>query len=205
MRQPGDSSRRSQLRQPTDWAMLRRSMTLTTKQQGVVRGMAIGAVFTIAAIVGAAAWHPATLLPNDNTVARIAFALKWNLLPLVCLVVAVGRLARHRFFTPDDIDGGGLSPGTPSAKVQQSILQNTLEQVVLASLAYCIWAVAMPHAWLASIPAAAALFVLGRFLFSRGYARGAAARAIGFALTFYPTVLMLAASAITLGFHIAVG
>ncbi len=76
---------------------------------------------------------------------------------------------------------------------------------MLASLAYCIWAVAMPHAWLASIPAAAALFVLGRFLFSRGYAQGAAARAIGFALTFYPTVLMLAASAITLGFHIAVG
>lgn len=183
--------------------MLRRFMALSTKQLGVARGMAIGAACTVAAIVGAAAWHPAVLLPSDNTVARIAFAIKWELLPVLCLVAAVGRLARHRFFTREDIDGGGLSPGTQRAQMLQSILQNTLEQTVLASLAYLIWAVVMPHAWLASIPAAAALFVLGRLLFSRGYERGAAARALGFALTFYPTVLMLAASVVALAYHVA--
>ncbi len=173
-------------------------MTLTATQRGVARGIAIAAALTILGIFGAAAWQPAVLLPGDGTVARLAYALKWDLLPAACLLIAVGHLARHRFFTPEDIDGGGLSSGTQKARVLQSILQNTVEQVVLASLAYCIWAVVMPHGWLASIPAAALLFMIGRILFSRGYERGASARAVGFGLTFYPSVLMLAVTAITL-------
>ena len=180
-------------------------MTLTARQRGVARGMAIAATCTLVAIAASAAWQPAALLPGDNTVARIAFAFKWDLLPAVCLLVAIGRLARHRFFTPEDIDGGGLFSATPRAQVLQSVLQNTLEQVVLASLAYSIWAVAMPHAWLGSIPAAAVLFVVGRLLFFHGYERGASARAIGFALTFYPSALMLIASAVKLGQHVISG
>ena len=180
-------------------------MTLTPTQRGVVRGIGIAASVTVVAMFGAAAWHPDVLLPGDDPVARLSFALKWDLLPATCLLIAVGRLARHRFFTPDDIDGGGLSPGTQRAHVLQSILQNTLEQVVLASLAYFIWAVVMPHGWLASIPAAALLFLIGRILFSRGYERGAAARAIGFGLTFYPSVLMIAVTAINLIRRLVVG
>ncbi len=180
-------------------------MTLTPTQRGVVGGIGIAASLTVVAMFGAAAWHPDVLLPGDDTVARLGFALKWDLIPAACLLIAVGRLARHRFFTPDDIDGGGLSPGTQKAHVLQSILQNTLEQVVIASLAYFIWAVVMPHGWLASIPAAAILFLIGRLLFSRGYERGAAARAIGFGLTFYPSVLMIAAAAINLIRHLVVG
>ena len=38
---------------------------------------------------------------------------------------------------------------------------------------------------------AAMLFVIGRVLFWRGYASGAPHRALGFALTFYPQVVML--------------
>jgi len=49
----------------------------------------------------------------------------------------------------------------------------------------------MPASWQAVIPAAAILFFIGRVLFWRGYARGAPGRALGFALTFYPTVAML--------------
>ncbi len=180
-------------------------MTLTPTQRGVVEGIGIAASLTVVVMFGAAAWHPDVLLPGDDTVARLSFALKWDLLPAACLLIAVGRLARYRFFTPEDIDGGGLSPGTQKAHVLQSILQSTLEQVVLASLAYLIWAVVMPHGWLASIPAAAILFLIGRILFSRGYERGAAARAIGFGLTFYPSVLMIAAAAINLVRHLVVG
>jgi hypothetical protein len=79
------------------------------------------------------------------------------------------------------------------------VIRFGLEQVVLASLAYLIWVVVVPHAWLASRPAAAALFLIGRLWFFRGYERGAAARAVGFALTFYPSVLLLAVSAVVLG------
>ncbi len=180
-------------------------MALTPQQRGVVRGIAISALCTVIVVAGAPAWYPAGLLPGDDAMGRIAFAFKWDLLPAACLLVAVGRLARHRFFTPEDIDGGGLSSGTPRAHVLQSILQNTLEQVVLASLAYVISALLVPHSWLASIPAAAILFLIGRILFSRGYDRGAGARAVGFGLTFYPSVLLLAIAAVNLAFPMIVG
>ena len=49
----------------------------------------------------------------------------------------------------------------------------------------------MPQTWQAAVPAAAILFFVGRVLFWRGYAHGASARALGFALTFYPSVAML--------------
>lgn len=174
-------------------------MTLSAKQRGVLRGMAIGAVLTLAAIAGAAAWQPAALLPDNDTVARIAFASKWAVLPTLVLLATVAALARHRFFTRQDIDGGGLSPGTDKARVFQAVLQNTLEQTVLACLAYLVWAVTVPHGWLASIPAAALLFLVGRVAFFRGYRRGAPARAFGFATTFYPSALLLLASALELG------
>lgn len=172
---------------------------LSDKQRGVVRGMAVGAVLTVAAIVGAAAWHPRALLPDDNTIARVAFALQWSMLPGLCLIVSIGSLARHRFFTPQDIDGGGISSATEKARVLQAVLQNTLEQTVLAGLAYLVWVVTVPHEWLASVPAAAVLFVLGRLSFFRGYRRGAPARALGFAMTFYPSAVLLVAAAIALG------
>jgi hypothetical protein len=41
------------------------------------------------------------------------------------------------------------------------------------------------------LPAAAILFLIGRILFFLGYAEGAASRAFGFALTFYPTLMLL--------------
>jgi len=53
------------------------------------------------------------------------------------------------------------------------------------------WATLMPVSWMAAIPAAAILFLSGRVLFIRGYRGGAPSRAVGFALTFYPSVLML--------------
>ena len=77
--------------------------------------------------------------------------------------------------------------------------------MVLASFAYLIWIVVMPRVWLASISAAALLFVFGRILFSRGYERGAHARAAGFGLTFYPSVLMLAVAAVYLIHDMAFG
>ena len=127
---------------------------------------------------------------------RLTLALQADLLLALWLLLSIGRLARHRFFTPEDIDGGGLSLGTDEARVLQATLQNTIEQTVFAVLVHVIWAVTLPPNWLVAIPAAAILFVIGRILFVRGYAQGAPSRALGFALTFYPSVLMLLISAV---------
>ena len=154
--------------------------------------MMLGLSSTLLALALAIVAAPRAFLPEDENVASaIAHALRWDVLLVLWLAANIAMLARHRFFTPADIDGGGLSDGTPAAKVLQSVLQNTLEQVVLALSAHLVWAATMPWRWQAAIPAAAMLFFLGRALFWRGYSRGAPARALGFALTFYPTVAMV--------------
>lgn len=122
---------------------------------------------------------------------RIAFALRADAFLALWLAISVGLLARHRFFTPEDIDGGGLIPGTETANILQATLQNTLEQTVLAVLVHLAWAALMPISWMSAIPAAVVLFWGGRVLFVRGYRGGAPSRAVGFALTYYPSVLML--------------
>jgi hypothetical protein len=162
---------------------------LTDKQSGVLRGMMAGLAITIIAL--ALAMHGALtpLLPGADS--SIDFALKWDALVIACLAINIGLLARHRFFTPDDIDGGGLTAGTSQARLLQSMLQNTLEQSVLALGVHLIFSAVMPRAWQAAVPVAAMLFVIGRVLFWRGYAAGAPHRALGFALTFYPQVVML--------------
>lgn len=165
---------------------------LTEKQRGVLGGMVLGTASTLLASALAIVAAPSIFLPDDSSVASaIAHALQWDVLLVLWLAANIAVLARHRFFTPADIDGGGLSDGTPAAKVLQSVLQNTLEQVVLALSVHLIWAATMPWRWQAAIPAAAILFFVGRALFWRGYSRGAPDRALGFALTFYPSVAML--------------
>jgi hypothetical protein len=163
---------------------------LTEKQQGVLGGMVTGLVATVLALALAILVQPAALTPQEAYPETLAHALKWDVLLVICLAVNIGLLARHRFFTPEDIDGGGLTSGTSQAQVLQSTLQNTLEQTVLGLAVHIIWAAVMPQSWQAAVPVAAMLFLAGRFLFWRGYARGAPARALGFALTFYPSVAM---------------
>ena len=49
-----------------------------------------------------------------------------------------------------------------------------------------------------AVPVAAILFVIGQISFAAGHAGGAPARTFGFALTFYPTVLLVLVVAIHL-------
>lgn len=166
-------------------------MGLTVKQRGVLKGMIVGATVTVIVIVGTVLVGPRLLSPEASASERIAFALRTDVLIALWLGISVALLARHRFFTPEDIDGGGLTRGTETAQVLQATLQNTLEQTVLAVLVHCMWAIVMPVSWISAIPAATVLFLCGRILFLRGYRGGAPARAVGFTLTYYPSVLML--------------
>jgi hypothetical protein len=166
------------------------AMILTNKQRGVLRGIIMGATITLVVLVSAILTDPVHLSPAKSIGDRIAFALKADAVIALWLAVSIGLLAHHRFFTPEDIDGSGLTPGTQRAQILQANLQNTLEQTVLAVLVHSMWAITMPLAWISVVPAAAILFVSGRVLFVRGYRGGAPSRALGFTLTFLPSVLM---------------
>ncbi len=160
-------------------------------QRGVALGMA-GALATTLAVLWIAHRHaPAGWLAGDETAVRLRVAAWSVLCASIALCVCIARLAKHRFFTPVDIDGSGLTEGSARAKLLQALLQNTLEQLCLAGAVYFAAALLFPLAWLAAVPSAAALFLVGRVLFFARYERGAPARAFGFALTFYPTVTLL--------------
>ena len=99
-------------------------------------------------------------------------------------------MARFRFFSPDEIDGSGLTKGSSDSLVLQSLLQNTLEQFVLALAVYAAWCFLMPVSTLSAVPLCSLLFAIRRILFFKGYKSGAASRAAGFALTFYSSALL---------------
>lgn len=154
--------------------------------------------FTFAFFMHPAAWADGTLDHRLRLLGLCALA------PAVSLAFAIARLASHRFRSPQDIDGSGLVPGTDRAHLLQALLQNTLEQSALTLGVYAAWALVAPARGVVLLPVAAVLFVLGRALFFLGYAGGAAARALGFALTFYPTLLLLA-GAVGVGAYSAFG
>lgn len=167
-------------------------MSLSKAQRGVAAGMAAGVVATLvvlALVAATSAWG----VEQNNLPDRLVLLASVLILPAVALAIAIARLAKHRFFTPQDIDGSALTTGTDRARLLQALLQNTLEQLGLAVPVYIGWALLAPVSLLPTLAAAAILFLLGRLLFFASYARGAAARAFGFSLTFYPTMVLLLA------------
>lgn len=165
-------------------------ITLTTKQAGVARGMVAGLLITAIAFLAPAFWSGCPRVPADTGV-RLSLWISADAIVAFWLFFAIARLARHRFFTPEDIDGGGTSDGSAKARLLQSLLQNTLEQTALAVVAYGCWFVLASERWAILPVFCSVLFSVGRLLFFIGYAYGAPARAIGFALTFYPSVALL--------------
>ena len=163
------------------------------KRLGVAAGMAAGLAVTLLGLL----WPG---LPNGpaDLGSRLSAWLGCDLVAASWLAMTVARLAGRRFFSDADIDAA-LSDGTRKTAVLQSLVQNTLEQTVLAIVAYGAWLLApRPDAPIATAWIAVACFSVGRLAFLVGYGRGAAARAFGFALTFYPTVGLLVAGAIRL-------
>lgn len=162
-------------------------------QKGVARNAGCAAA-TMLLVYSLTAYFGKGYLPEPTPLELRLQLLAWSLLaPVSMLVVCVGRLANHRFDTPEDIHGSGLTAGTERAKLLQALLQNTLEQSVLALAVYLAGALLLPAQLLGWIPAAAGLFLIGRLCFYAGYRKGAPGRAFGFGLTFYPTAVMLLA------------
>lgn len=166
-------------------------MTLDPKQKAVLRGMVRAAIVAIGTLFLVFMTGMSTFGGLESGAAR-RLAGGWALALLALpLIVCIARLAAHRFFSPADIDGSTSSGDTEQAKVLQAILQNTTEQTLLAALVHAACVLLLPLSWLQLVPAAAVLFLIGRLTFTVGYPRGAAERAFGFGLTFYPTLLLL--------------
>jgi hypothetical protein len=125
-------------------------------------------------------------LPPDDVADRLAYAARWLIWPGLTLLVGV-IVAGRRGFIADAIDGT-RTPASYSLEINLRYNQNTLEQTVLAAIAWTGLALALPHDRLVLIPAAAVLFAVGRVTFWTGYLLYPMARAFGMVLTVLPTL-----------------
>ena len=168
-------------------------MALNQQQQGVLKGMMLALLVSILALSLAAFIIPPAIGAALAWQRRLAVLQEAYLLILIPYAVGIIRLAKHRFFCIEDIDAAVGHSQSVKALALQSMLQNTLEQTVLAVLIYFVWVLLLPISNLGILYMAALLFFIGRVLFFLFYERGAVARSFGFALTFYPTMLLLLA------------
>jgi hypothetical protein len=125
-------------------------------------------------------------LPADDLSNRLAFALRWMLLPGICLLLGV-IVAGRRGFIADAIDGT-RAPSSRSLEINLRYNQNTLEQALLACIAWASLATSLPIAHVVLIPAMATLFAIGRAAFWIGYSIYPMGRAFGMVLTALPTI-----------------
>jgi hypothetical protein len=121
---------------------------------------------------------------------RLALAWRWMLVPGLCLLAGIGFTANRRFFMPTAIDGEREVPSR-SFEINLRYNQNTLEQTVMAAIAWTGLALALPARDLGLVPALAGLFAAGRAAFWIGYLTAPWARAFGLGLTAYPTFAAL--------------
>jgi len=124
--------------------------------------------------------------PIDDPIHRIAFAARWMLVPGLTLLAGIWVAAR-RGFLPDAIDGT-RTPTNHNLEINLRYNQNTLEQTVLAAIAWTGLSLALPHQQLYLIPAMAVAFALGRVTFWIGYLLHPMGRAFGMVMTIIPTV-----------------
>jgi hypothetical protein len=138
-------------------------------------------------------------LPADGAADRLAFAARWLLVPGLALLAGVTVMAATRFLTVA-IDGT-RTPVSRSLEINLRYNLNTLEQTVLAAIAWTGLALTLPHARLCLIPALALLFGVGRAAFWIGYLIHPMGRAFGMVLTSLPTLIALVSLAVRLVRH----
>lgn len=156
------------------------------EQRGVVFASAAAIAVCAAVLVLSYLWFTGSLFGLDAGMEageRIAFALKAEILVFLWLAGCVRAVSSGRFRSPTDIRGSAYAPPSPAIAVQAAVLQNSLEQTVLAVGAHLALAAVLRGDELVLIPALVLLYLAGRVSFAAAYARGAAARAFGMALT----------------------
>lgn len=172
--------------------MSERSGKFSPDQWGIVRGSFLALVVAGVVLAAAYVWMPPHVfgLNEDMDFAeRMTFVLKADLVLFLWLAGCVRAVSSGRFGSPADIRGSAFSAPSPAIAVRAAVLQNTLEQTVLFFPATLILAALMRGFELVLAPFLVGVFLLGRFTFAIGYARGASGRAFGMALTAAPIIV----------------
>jgi hypothetical protein len=172
----------------TQWLMRMGLMTgLFRKQMQGVAGAAPAIAISLLAWTNAPQLLAHLANPADDTAARLAYAAQWMLVPGLTLLAGVFGASRRGFYA--DAIEGTRTPSSYSLEINLRYNQNTIEQTILAAIAWCGLSQVLPHSDLVLIPVMAALFFVGRLTFWIGYALHPMARTFGMTLTAVPTIL----------------
>jgi hypothetical protein len=145
-------------------------------------GMALGALWGVG-LVWVGTVH--VNIPIFSYTWTLAFAF---LFPGLVLALMIGRLAQRRFFDDALIDGASFVPGS-GADIDARVLQNTVEQLVLALALWPITGFVLAVDGPGVVACLGVGFAIARLAFWAGYHLSPPLRAFGFAATFYPTVI----------------
>ena len=162
---------------------------LAYEQHRILLGSAKAAVVCAVVMVGACYLLPRFFAPPEWLAERIAFALQADVFVLMWLVIGARMVSSGRFRSAADNRGSAFSAPSPDLAIKVAFLQNTLEQATMAVGIHLALASVLTGPALFSIPAAVALFGMGRVAFLKGYPKGAAARSFGMATTAIPTAV----------------
>lgn len=118
---------------------------------------------------------------------HIVYTLRWQSIPVLTLLFGINRVGNKRFSTIaiDPVSGGGEH----LLAIEARYLQNTLEQLIVSVSGQVILSTYLSASTITRvIPMLVVLFVTGRVLFYIGYKMHPLKRAIGFSMTFLPSV-----------------
>ena len=125
-----------------------------TRKQLLAMAGTLGAILGLALLFHFASRLFAGIpLPPDDIADRLGFAARWLLAPGTMLLLGVWAAAR-RGFLPDAIEGTRF-PANHGLEINLRYNQNTVEQVILAAIAWIGLAVTLPVQSLYLIPAMA--------------------------------------------------
>ncbi|PZU71813.1 MAPEG family protein [Brevundimonas sp.] len=175
---------------------------MSAEQRAIAVRSALAIAVTAAAIAAAWLWLPPAVLgaaPDMATADRLAYALKAELPVFLWLGGCLRTVAGIRFRS--DADRPGSAYAAPSARlaVPAAVLQNSLEQTVLAVGAHLVLATMLRGEQMILLPVLVALYLAGRVFFALGYAKGAGARAFGMALTGASTIAAFGIAIVLMG------
>ena len=147
---------------------------MTSKRPVIAASMALGMLWSLGLVwLGRGPGDPVT-------------SIALGLMPGGLIMAAmIGRLAQRRFFDDAIIDGQPFATGS-GAEIDQRVLTNTAEQLVLAA---ALWPFAGWALGWGLLPVLGVSFAATRVLFWLGYHLSPPLRGVGFAASFYPSVV----------------
>ncbi len=171
-----------------------------SKQQQVKYGAAAAAVASAVFIYFGYRFYPFAGPELMSMADRLAFVFQCELFAMLMLLAGIGTIAKQRFQNKEAIDGA-TSNLPPAIELNLRYLQNTFEQFVLVVIAHLVLVTVIDSESVKIIPLLVCWWVIGRILFWLGYHQFPVGRAVGFGITFYPTVCVIAYSVYSVLFY----